>query len=107
MIRTTHKERVKINKQKRLSELRAQIEQCDAYIKMGNDPSAAVRVQALDKNPCLSGMYYLNAIYKNPQNEFSEEAVRQYSIYNEKHTIPYNTATINGYVLVEGSLWRN
>jgi hypothetical protein len=80
----------KINKKKRLAEIDAELEKCTTYLKYDPDPMAENRVKALDKNPCVSGMYYLNAVYKNIQSEMSEELAKDpYYHIPISGTVPY------------------
>jgi hypothetical protein len=65
------------NKSQYLAQITAEINKCNAYLKTTPDPFAASRVQALEANPCVSGMFYLNAIFKEAQTTKSEaEAVK-------------------------------
>jgi hypothetical protein len=67
-----------VNKAAYLAQITGEINKCNAYLKMTPDPFAASRVQALESNPCISGIFYLNAIYKDSQIKKSEEAAVAY-----------------------------
>lgn len=49
-----------VNKQQRLKEIDEKIKQASGYLSADPDVFAKSRVDALSKNPCLSGIYYLN-----------------------------------------------
>lgn len=84
-----------IDVEKIKAEISAQIKICDAYLKRDPDPDAQQRVAELEKNPCSSGLYYLNAIYKAGHVENAP-----YSI-NGSITLDYNEEIINGYIIRE------
>ena len=64
-----------IDRDKRIAELKEQILICEANMQVNPDPTAKSRVDALVKNPCLSGMFYLNAIFKEDQEASEEEKI--------------------------------
>lgn len=84
-----------IDVEKIKAEIKAQIKICDTYLKRDSDPDAQQRVAELEKNPCSSGLFYLNAIYKDG---YKEEV--PYNI-NKSITLDYNTEIINGYIIRE------
>ena len=43
------------------------MKQVETYMQMDPNPFAKNRVDSLSKNPCLSGKFYLNAIFNNTQ----------------------------------------
>ena len=96
-----------IDRDTRIKQIQTQIEECKAYLKLDPDPSVTERLNNLEKNPCLEGMYYLNAIYKDIQYERSTEVAKKY-----KETIwlniPYYTSdyTINGYIVRMQGFWQ-
>lgn len=78
-----------IDKDKRIAELKKQILICDANMQVDPDPTAKSRVDALVKNPCLSGMFYLNAIYKEDQEASEEEKIAAAKKYRKIETVEY------------------
>jgi hypothetical protein len=77
------------------AEIEAQIKICDTYLKRNPDPDAQQRVAELEKNPCSSGLYYLNAIYKDGHKENAP-----YNIYKTQ-TIGYDEESMKGYIIRE------
>lgn len=81
-----------INREQKLKSIQAQIKQAEVYRKMDPNPFAQNRVKALSQNPCLSGKYYLNAIFKDTLTVASEEAA-----LNSATTSEYNQASYSSY----------
>jgi hypothetical protein len=94
----------KINKKARLEEIDAELKKCKTYLSADVDPMAESRVSALDKNPCVSGMYYLNAVYKEVQSEMSEELAKDPAFHIPiTKKIPYGSEGIlNCYIVQNG-----
>ena len=88
-----------IDVEKIKAEISAQIKICDAYLKRDPDPDAQQRVAELEKNPCSSGLYYLNAIYKDGYVENAP-----HNIY-ETQKVGYDEQRIDGYIIIDNGLW--
>lgn len=96
-----------IDKQKRLKEINERLSICDAYLKMELDPTVKSRVDALAKNPCLSGMFYLNAIYKTSFRCSEEEAKENAKKCRTRQTIeiPYTNLPVVGFTEEDNGLF--
>lgn len=55
-----------------MNNVSAKIMDCHANLQADPPPDAIQRVQALDSNPCLTGNYYLNIMFKNAASTLSE-----------------------------------
>lgn len=58
-----------IIRKERLKQIQQFIKQCETYKNTIPDPFAASRVAHLDKNPCITGDYYVNVIFKQSQSQ--------------------------------------
>ena len=94
MVKKQEKTKKVIDKKKRLKEITNNIQICDAYLQMDPDPTAKSRVEALTKNPCASGMFYLNALYKE-SFLCSEEEAKEYAKQSAKYS-PYSLSYSEG-----------
>lgn len=88
-----------INRQQKLKSIQAQIQQAEAYRKMDPNPFAKNRVDSLSKNPCISGKYYLNAIFKDTMTVESEEAALSYATTSEYTEASYSSYFYKAYVI--------
>jgi hypothetical protein len=96
----------KVKKAERLAQLSAEIKRCEKMCQQYPDPTAESRVNAIIKNPCLSGMFYLNAIFKNSKEEWSESAALKYRSTN-RVDYEFEEPTIEGWVVVEGGFFES
>ena len=96
-----------IDRDARIKQIQTQIEQCKAYQKLDPDPSVADRLSKLEKNPCIEGLYYLNAVYKDMQYERSTTEALKYreTIWLN---IPYTSTeySFNGYIVKSQGFWQ-
>ena len=96
-----------VNRKKRMTEISEKIKECDAYLAMDVDPTAQNRVKAMEDNPCVSGVYYINAIYKTPQEyQLTPEQTRKLAQSNgnwESFSVDYNNIG-TGYIVVKNFL---
>jgi len=100
MANKQEKTRKIVDKQKRLKEINNNIQICNAYLQMDPDPTAKRRVDALVENPCASGMFYLNAIYKESffcSEEEAKEYAKQSATY-QQHLLSYNKGSLEIYI---------
>lgn len=88
-----------INREQKLKSIQAQIKQAEAYRKMDPNPFAQQRVEALSQNPCISGKYYLNAIFKDTMTMESEEAALSYATTSEYTEASYSSYFYKAYVI--------
>lgn len=95
-----------VKKAERLAQLSAEIQKCEKMCQQYPDPTAESRVNAIIKNPCLSGMFYLNAIFKNSKEEWSESAALKYRS-TSRVDYEFEEPTIEGWVVVEGGLFES
>lgn len=103
------KTKKEIDKQKRLKEINEKIKACDVYIHMDPDPTAKQRVEALTKNPCASGMFYLNAIYKD-DFQCSEEEAKEYAKKYRSEIIkelPYQSYIVDIYDIKDNGFFSS
>ena len=68
----------KFDKKIRLEEIQEKIKICEANLQADPPPDAIQRVKSFDENQCFTGMYYLNAMWKNPPDVFSTEEAKKY-----------------------------
>lgn len=89
----------KINVAERRQQIAAYIQACETYLKQDPDPTAKNRVDALAKNPCASGMFYLNAIYKDNFQCSEEQAIEFAKKYRTTNQIiiPYGDVSVDVY----------
>lgn len=93
----------------RLSELDNLLQQCSGYLCANPDPFAAARVAHLDKNPCITGNYYVNAIYKEIHNEqvTDIQTLSQFKMTKTQHISFYDqTYKLQVYIKVDPGLWQ-
>lgn len=76
-------------KEKRLAEIQSQIEYCSALMMALPDADVETRVRTLDENPCITGTYYLNAIY-NENQVVSSEIEAQKEIVEVQKLVRYD-----------------
>lgn len=99
-----------VNRKKRMTEISEKIKECDAYLAMDVDPTAQNRVKAMEDNPCVSGVYYINAIYKTPQEyQLTPEQTRKLAQSNgnwESFSVDYNNIG-TGYIVVKNFWTKN
>ena len=88
-----------INREQKLKSIQSQIKQAEAYLKMDPNPFAQNRVDSLSKNPCISGKYYLNAIFKDTQTVASEEAAISYATTLEYTQASYSSYFYKAYII--------
>lgn len=74
-------QRLVINKAQVIAQIQQQIDLCSAYQEQIPNSFAQERVRTLISNPCLSGKFYLNALYKETQIEQSETQAIKYREY--------------------------
>lgn len=86
-MQTTRIKKPNTYKQKRLAELAIELNKCEAAINSVPDNGVNARVSMLANNPCITGMYYLNAIYKDTQAIESEEAALKLKVDVQKKLI--------------------
>lgn len=96
-------EKQQIDKNKRIKEIDERIKQISAYMQAA-DPGAQSRVAALDKNPCMSGLYYLNGVYKVPSTIMVTPAPMSKRQTIEKR-YGYDDFKIEGYVVENNGLF--
>jgi hypothetical protein len=71
---------------------------------MDPNPYAQNRVSSLSKNPCLSGKYYLNAVFKETKTVQSETAAANYATVKEFHECSYNNYFFDAFIIYP-SFW--
>jgi hypothetical protein len=96
----------KVKKAERLKQISEEIKKCEALSQQAPDPQAESRVNAIIKNPCLEGTFYLNGILKEAKEEMSETAAMK---YRSTKTVEYDfeEPTIEGWITYEQGLFKS
>ena len=68
-------------------------------MQMDPNPFAEQRVKTLSNNPCLSGKFYLNAVFKDTQTIQSESAAINYATTNRLSDRLYSNYFYNAYII--------
>lgn len=92
------------DKKIRLDEIDSKIAECHANLQADPPPDSIQRVTALDSNQCLSGTYYLNAIFKIPQSVMSESEAKK---YRQTRSIELNPNDLQYYLVKENMFFKD
>lgn len=98
-----------IIRKQRLEQIDSLIAQCNRYLTAMPDPFAISRVAHLDKNPCITGNYYVNAIYKEIKTEQTTnmQVLQQFKTNNTGFVDFYNINYIlEVYIRVDLGMWK-
>lgn len=88
-----------VNREQKLKSIQNQMKQVETYMQMDPNPFAKNRVDSLSKNPCLSGKFYLNAIFKDTQTVESAEAAINYATTNSLTYCKYSQYFYDAYII--------